>query len=67
MQQWATRKLRPGDLTALGTLRKGSGSVPDDRLYRLGKRGFVARDDAGRITVTLPGRIALLVRRLSAR
>jgi hypothetical protein len=67
MQQWATRKLRQGDLTALGTLRRGSGILPDHRLYRLRKRGFVARDDAGRVTLTFPGRIALLVRRISRR
>lgn len=67
MREWATRKLRYGDLTALGTLKKGTGTLPHDRLERLSKRGFIARNGAGKITVTIPGRIALLVRRLAPR
>lgn len=67
MREWATRKLRHGDLTALGTIRKGREGVADDRLCRLAKRGFVAKKDDGKVVVTIPGHIALLVRSLTPR
>ena len=67
MREWATRKLRYGDLTALGTVRKGVEGVPEDRLCRLAKRGFVARKGNGKFVVTIPGRLALLVRSLTPR
>jgi hypothetical protein len=67
MREWATRKLRYGDLTALGTVRKGVDGVPEDRLGRLAKRGFVAKKGNGKFVVTFPGRLALLVRSLTPR
>ena len=67
MREWATRKLRHGDLTALGTVKRGANGVPEDRLGRLERRGFVAKKGNGRIVVTLPGHIALLVRTLTPR
>jgi len=67
MRDWATRRLRYGDLTALGTVRKGTASIPQERLERLTKRGFVARKADGKLVVTIPGRLALLVRSLTPR
>ena len=67
MREWATRKLRYGDLTALGTVKRGVDGVPEERLGRLERRGFIAKRGNGRIVVTLPGRIALLVRSLMPR
>jgi len=65
MREWATRKLRQGDLTALVTIRRGREGVEDDRLCRLAKRGFIAKRNNGKVVVTIPGHIALLVRSLT--
>ena len=67
MREWATRRLRYGDLTALGTVGKGFGKIDEDRLKRLEKRGFIAKKADGKIAVTIPGRVALLVRRVTPR
>ncbi|HVZ52626.1 MAG TPA: hypothetical protein VG986_11710 [Pseudolabrys sp.] len=67
MREWATRKLRHGDLTALGTVRRGVEGVQEDRLGRLERRGFVAKKGNGKFVVTIPGRLALLVRSLTPR
>lgn len=67
MREWATRKLRQGDLTALGAIRRGIEVVPDDRYCRLAKRGFVVKKGDGKVVVTIPGHIALLVRSLTPR
>ena len=67
MREWATRKLRYGDLTALGTIRRGGEHVPEDRLCRLSKRGFITKRGNGKVVVTIPGRLALLVKILAPR
>lgn len=67
MREWATRKLRYGDLTALSVARKGSGRIEADRLERLANRGFIVKKNNGKIVVTIPGRVALLVRGLMPR
>lgn len=67
MREWATRKLRYGDLTALETVRKGVKHIDEDRIDRLAKRGFITKKGNGKIVVTIPGHIALLVRSLTPR
>lgn len=66
VREWATRKLRQGDLTALAALASGSQDVGEDRVKRLHKRGFVVeRNDS--VSVTTRGRVALMIRRLKPR
>jgi len=67
MRKWATRKLRSGDLTALAGVVNGCASTDRDRIDRLAQRGFVAKKPGGQFAVTLAGRAALLVKRLTMR
>lgn len=64
-KEWATRKLRSGDLSALAAIASGSAGYDDDRVDRLRQRGFVAAKDDGRVVVTARGRAALLIKRLT--
>jgi len=67
MRKWATTKLRTGDLTALAAIVNGCASTDTDRIGRLAQRGFVAKKPDGQFAVTLAGRAALLVKRLTMR
>jgi hypothetical protein len=67
VREWATHKLRPGDLTALAALAGGSKDVDEDRIKRLHKRRFIIERGAGAVAVTLRGRVALMIRRVTPR
>lgn len=67
MRKWATRKLRYGDMTALKAVRTGLRNIEEDRVERLAKRGFIAKNGEGKVVVTILGRIALLFRGLTPR
>ncbi len=67
MREWATRKLRYGDLTALEAVRKGVEHIDENRIDRLAKRRFIAKRGDGKVVVTIPGHVALLVRSLTPR
>jgi len=67
-REWATRGLHQGDLTALAAIARGARKDEQDRLERLAQRGFVkmkAGDSLPR--VTLLGRLAIIVRKLTRR
>lgn len=63
-KRWVTRKLQKGDLRALADIRRGNGASPD-KIGRLALRKFVRVPMNGRAKVTMRGRLALLVRRLT--
>lgn len=62
MRKWATRDLRAGDLTALRDVAKGGGNSKDPRFDRLRSRGFVKESKTGTLSVTVLGRLALLIK-----
>jgi hypothetical protein len=65
LRTWTTKKLRPGDLTALSEIRRRYWAEPEaDRVDRLNRRGFV-KMKAEKPVITLLGRSALLIRRLT--
>ncbi len=65
IRYWATKGLRHGDLSALSGILQGNGDSPDpERLARLNRRGFV-KLKGERPVVTVMGRGALLIRRLT--
>jgi len=65
IRKWATRNLRAGDLTALSAIRNGSSIPEKDRVDRLMRRRFVAKKTDGRLAITLAGRAALVVKRVT--
>jgi hypothetical protein len=67
LRWWARKDLRRGDLTTLSEVAKGTtwGKPDPDRLERLDRRGFLAKRANDELAVTLKGRTALWVRRLS--
>ena len=67
LSSWARKDLKRGDLSTLSELAKGTklGMPDSDRIERLDRRGFVAKNANDRLTVTLKGRAALWVRRRS--
>jgi hypothetical protein len=67
IRRLATRSLRPGDLTALSQVARGSVVDESNRLDRLRRRGFVAHRRGGRPKVTVPGLLALAVKRFGMR
>jgi hypothetical protein len=65
IRRWATKNLRPGDLTALSNISRGQWTDPEaERLDRLNQRGFVTKK-AGSTVVTILGRAALLIRKFT--
>jgi hypothetical protein len=63
-RRWARKDLRPGDLIALRglTIRDGRWSGPyPDRLQRLRERGFIEGHEGDKPSVTMKGRVALLL------
>ena len=65
--QWARKELERGDLNVVSELAKGWNTPSPGRLARLGHRGFVIRRENEKLSVSLKGRLALWVRRLSAK
>jgi hypothetical protein len=67
LSSWARRDLKRGDLSTLSELAKGTewGMPDSDRIERLDRRGFIAKRANDKLAVTLKGRTALWVRRLS--
>ncbi len=65
IRKWATRNLRAGDLTALSAILNGSSIPEKDRVERLARRRFIAKKNDGRLAITLAGRVALVVRRVT--
>ena len=65
MMKWATRKLRPGDLTTLSAIARSSFITSPERIARLRRRHFVEQRRDGRLAITVPGRLALLVKQLA--
>jgi hypothetical protein len=62
IRRWATRNLRPGDLTALAEIARARYvDTQAERIERLNRRGFVKKT-ANKPMVTLLGRTALWVR-----
>ncbi len=62
-RRWATHGLRTGDLTALFTLAQAGAQPNDGCAERLERRGFIRRDANGQVTLTLRGRLAVMIRR----
>ncbi len=62
-RRWATQGLRTGDLTALFALAQAGTEPNDGATERLERRGFIKRDRDGRISLTLRGRVAVMIRR----
>ena len=63
LKTWVTQKLHRGDLHALAAAAGHGGDLPNlDQLKRLSMRGLVTQN-AGKISVTMKGRLALVVRR----
>jgi hypothetical protein len=54
-------------LTALAAVVNGCSGTDADRIDRLAQRGFVVKKPDGQFAVTLAGRAALLVKRLTMR
>ena len=67
LREWATRKLRSGDLTALSAIARGGARADDERIDRLMRRGFLAQRRDGHRVVTARGRVALAIKHFSAR
>ena len=65
MRKWATRKLRSGDLTTLAAIARGSIVSSPERIARLRRRHFVEQRGDGQPAITVPGRLALLVKHLT--
>ena len=65
IRKWATRRLYSGDLTALRDIAKGGAKLDESQIQRLRKRGFVAERKGAMPVITFPGRLALLVKRLT--
>jgi len=67
IRKWVTKSLRPGDLTALSDISRRHWDDPkSERFDRLKQRGFVKKN-AERPVITMLGRAALLIRRLTKR
>jgi hypothetical protein len=64
MRNWATRDLKPGDLTTLVQIGQGAAGHDEERVKRLSRRGFVERDASGRIKLTAKGRLASIIKRV---
>lgn len=54
--------MRSGDLTALKGVARGESNLQDGQLERLLKRGFLKQSADGRPRLTIPGRLALIIR-----
>ena len=67
MRRWVTRELRSGDLTALKGVARGESNLQDGQLERLLKRGFLRNGTDGRPRLTIPGRLALILRAIGLR
>lgn len=65
MRRWATKNLRPGDLTALAEIARARyADTQAERIERLNRRRFVKKK-AEKPVVTLLGRAALWVRKFT--
>jgi len=65
VRKWVTKKLRPGDMTALSHILQERLDDPQPgSLDRLALRGFI-KTKANSPVVTLLGRVALLLRQLT--
>ena len=65
IRNWATKGLRPGDLTALSAIVRGQDGSPEpERVVRLDRRGFVKLKGKEPVA-TILGRGALLIRKLT--
>ena len=62
MKRWATRELRSGDLTALKGVARGACNPENGQFDRLLKRGFLKKRTDGTPKLTIPGRLALVVK-----
>jgi hypothetical protein len=68
VRDWTTRGLRRGDLTALAAIARGRRPSEQNRRERLARRGFIdTASDDGPSFVTLRGRVALLLRKMTRR
>lgn len=65
IREWATRRLRYGDLRALAAIAEGATVLEEDRIKRLRRRHFVAPRKDGSVRVVAFGWIALFVRRFA--
>ncbi len=63
LKRWSTRKLRPGDLTALAAIADGSAAPKETSVNRLAQRHFITRKADGRMAVTARGHVALMIAR----
>lgn len=66
LKTWATQKLKVGDLSALASMANGRKDSEPQRVRRLASRGFIAESGDGNISVTARGRIALMIKRVTA-
>lgn len=64
MRNWATRDLKPGDLTTLIQIGRGATGHDEERVKRLSRRGFIERAPGGRIKLTAKGRVASIIKRV---
>lgn len=67
LRRWATRDLRSGDLTALRWLARGEGNPDNGQLERLLRRGFLREGADGKYRLTIPGRLALILKAIALR